>query len=167
MDMLWKHIVTHGLFFGLAVNGYLLLTMLTTSPRVWGYADYSDEIKAKIPPQTAKERRTAWLVGIPWFIFIIAFPFYSTYALKTGLGGEIPYWAAFLNVVVLVLLATLGDLVILDWLIISVITPRFVIIPGTEPEDYKDFSHHFKGHARAVIPLLLVSVVISAIVWFA
>lgn len=163
--MLWTHIVSHGLFYGLAVNIYLFLVMITTSPRVWGYADYSDEIKAKVPAQTSREKRLALLIGIPWFIFTFGFPIYSTYALKASMGGEIPFWAAFLNVFVLVLLATLGDLVILDWFIISKITPAFVIIPGTEAADYKDFSHHFKGHARAVIPLLLVTLVISTIVW--
>jgi len=147
------------------VNGYLLLMMVSTSPRVWGYVDYPDEIKAKVPPQTAKEKRLALLIGLPWFIFTFGFPVYSTYILKASLGGDLPFWAAFLNVFVLVLLATLGDLVILDWLIISKITPSFVIIPGTEAADYKDFSHHFRGHARAVIPLLLVTVVIAAIVW--
>jgi hypothetical protein len=163
--MLWTHIVSHGLFYGFAVNIYLFLVMITTSPRVWGYADYSDEIKAKVPAQTSREKRLALLIGIPWFIFTFGFPIYSTYALKASMGGEIPFWAAFLNVFVLVLLATLGDLVILDWFIISKITPAFVIIPGTEAADYKDFSHHFKGHARAVIPLLLVTLVISTIVW--
>jgi len=163
--MLWKYIATQGILYMLAFNGYLLLMMVTTSPSVWGYADYSEEIKAKVPPQTTSERQLALIVGLPWMIFTFGFPIYSTYALKANLGGEMPYWAALLNVLVLVLLATLGDLVILDWLIVSKITPPFVIIPGTEEADYKDFSHHYRGHARAVIPLLLVSVVISGIVW--
>jgi hypothetical protein len=163
--MLWTHIVSHGLFYALAVNTYLFLMMITTSARVWGYADYSDEIKAKVPPQTSREKRLALLIGLPWFIFTFGFPIYSTYALKASMGGDLPFWAAFLNVFVLVLLATIGDLVILDWLVISKITPAFVIIPGSEAADYKDFSHHFNAHARAVIPLLLASVVISTIVW--
>ncbi len=165
--MLWTHFLTHGLFYALAVNLYLFLMMVTTSPRVWGYADYSDEIKAKVPPQTPHEKRLALLISLPWFIFTFGFPIYSSFALKASLGGEIPYWTALLNVLVLVLLATFGDLVILDWLIISKITPAFVIIPGTDVTDYRDFSHHFKAHARAVIPLLVVSVVISLIVWLA
>ena len=48
--MILTHIVTHALFFAVIVNGYLLLMMLTTSPRVWGYSDYSEAIKAKVPP---------------------------------------------------------------------------------------------------------------------
>jgi len=164
--MILTHIITHGLFFAVIVNGYLLLMMVTTSPRVWGYSDYPGSIKVKVPPQTAKEKRLAAMIGIPWFIFIIVFPIMSTYALKSKLGGEITFWIAFLNVFTLVFLATLGDLVILDWLIISKITPNFVMIPGTEKEDYKDFSHHYKAHARAAIALILLSFIFAGLVWY-
>ena len=34
------------------------------------------------------------------------------------------------------------------------------------PEDYKDFSHHYKGHLVATIPLIFVCVIISAIIVF-
>jgi hypothetical protein len=163
--MLWRHILTHGLLFAFLFNGYLLLLMVTTSPRVWGYADYSEEIKAKVPPQTASEKRLALLVSLPWLLITFGFPTASTYLLKANLGGEIPYWSAFLNVFVQVALATLGDLVILDWLIVSRLTPSFVIIPGTTAADYKDFSFHYKAHARAVLPLLGVSAFIAGIVW--
>ena len=40
--MVLTHLVVHGLFFAVIVNGTLLLVMLTTSPRVWGYSDYED-----------------------------------------------------------------------------------------------------------------------------
>ncbi|MCP4539288.1 MAG: hypothetical protein GY832_19300, partial [Chloroflexi bacterium] len=63
-------------------------------------------------------------------------------------------------------LATLGDLVILDWLIIDVITPEFVIMPGTDKADYADFSHHYKAHARALVPLLVLCVVFAAVVYY-
>jgi hypothetical protein len=70
---------------------------------------------------------------------------------------------AFLNLFVLFLLATIGDLVFLDWLIVSKVTPQFVIIPGTEKEDYKDLSHHFKGHLKASVVLIPVLLVIAGI----
>jgi len=164
--MVLTHALTHGLLFALVVNGYLLVMMLTTSPRVWGYADYSEAIKAKVPPQTREERRLALIVGLPWMVFTLGFPIFSSYVLKSRLGGELPFWTAFLNVFILVLLATVGDLVILDWLIVSTITPKFVIIPGTDKADYADFSHHYRGHARAVVPLLLVCAVIAGVVWY-
>jgi hypothetical protein len=137
--------------------------MVSTSPRVWGYSDYSEAIKAKVPPQTRKEKRLALIIGLPWIIFTLGHPIYSTYILKSKLGGEIPFWTAFLNVFVLVFLATLGDLVILDWL---KITPEFVMIPGTEKADYQDFSHHYKAHARAAVPLVLLCIILAGIVWY-
>jgi len=164
--MVLTHVATHGLLFAFVVNAYLLVMMLTTSPRVWGYTDYSDEIKTKVPPQTEKEKRLALIVGLPWMIFTFGFPIFSTYVLKSKLGGEIPFWTAFLNVFVLVFLATLGDLVVLDWLIVNKITPKFVIIPGTDEADYEDFSHHYKAHARAVGPLLVVCIIFAGVVWY-
>ncbi len=164
--MLISHLLQHGMFFMVAATASLLLIMLATSPRVWGYTDYSEAIKAKVPPQTAQEKRLALIVGIPWLIFILGFPIFSTFALKSRLGGEIPFWTALLNVFVLVTLATLGDLLILDWLIVNTITPNFVIIPGTEKADYKDFSHHYQAHARAIIPLTLTCIIIAGVVSF-
>ncbi len=164
--MVIAHLLTHGLFFAFIVNGYLLLVMILTSPRIWGYADYPEAIKNKVPPQTKREKLLATFIGLPWFIFVLGFPIFSTYALKSKLGNEIPFLIAFLNVLVLSLLATLGDLILLDWLLVSKITPKFVIIPGSEKTDYKDFSHHYKAHAKATVWLILVCFIIAGIVWY-
>jgi hypothetical protein len=164
--MVITHLITHGLFYTFITDGYLLLVMILTSPRIWGYTDYSVAIKNKVPPQTRREKLFAAMIGLPWFVFILGFPIFSTYALKSKLGDEIPFWIAFLNVFVLSLSATLVDLIILDWLIVSKITPRFVIIPGSEKADYKDFSHHYKAQAKATIGLTLICFIIAGIVWY-
>jgi hypothetical protein len=164
--MVVTHLITHGLFFAVIFNGYLLLVMVLAGPRVWGYTDYPEVIKNKVPPQTQREKLLAAVIGLPWFIFVLVFPIFSTYVLKSKLGDEIPFLIAFLNLLVLFLLATVGDLVILDWLIISKITPKFVIIPGSERADYKDFSHHYKAHAKALVGLILVCLIIAGIVWY-
>lgn len=162
--MVMGHVLTHGLIFAVIANAYLFLVMISTSPRVWGYTDYPEAIKNKVPAQTPREKLKALLIGLPWLIFVLGFPLFSTYSLKSKLGHEIPFWTAFLSVFVMVLLATLGDLVVLDWLVVSKITPRFVIIPGSEKADYKDFSHHYKAHAKAAVALVLVSLAMAAIV---
>ena len=161
--MLPEYTILHGLFFGLAVTSYLLLIMVSFNPRVWGYQDYSDEIKAKIPPQTKHEKRTAIMISIPFFLLIIVFPLYSLIMLKAQLGSELNFITAFIHLVTLFFFGTIGDLVILDWLIVSKITPRFVIIQGTDEEDYKDFSHHYRGHALAALPIIILCVIIAII----
>jgi hypothetical protein len=92
------------------------------------------------------------------------FPYSRPNSLKSKLGNEISFWTAFFSLAVMVLLATLGDLVVLDWLVVSKITPRFVIIPGSEKADYRDFSHHYKAHVKAAVALVLVSLAMAAII---
>ncbi|MFX1282930.1 MAG: hypothetical protein ACFFB5_04710 [Promethearchaeota archaeon] len=164
--MVFEIIVFNGLFYTTSCTIYLLIFMITFNPRIWGYQDYPEKIKEKVPPQTRRERIIAGLVGIPWLLFLLGYPLISTISLKTEFNGEIPYEIAFLNIFFMVFSFFLIDLVVLDWLIISKITPKFVIIEGTTPEDYKDFSHHYKGHLIAVIPLILICVVFSAIIIF-
>ncbi|UCG00361.1 MAG: hypothetical protein JSW11_12000 [Candidatus Heimdallarchaeota archaeon] len=164
--MVFQKIVINGLFYTLICTLYLLIFMITFNPRIWGYQDYPEKIKEKIPPQTRRERVTAGLVGIPWFLFLLAYPLISTLVLKTELNGKISFEIAFLNIFFMVFLFFLVDLIVLDWLIISKITPQFVIIDGTTPEEYKEFSHHYKGHLIAAVPLILVCAVFSAIIVF-
>jgi hypothetical protein len=165
--MIVDHLLTHGLFYAVIVTGYLFIMMISTSPRVWGYNDYPQSIKDKVPPQTKSEKKSALLVALPWFLFAFGFPIYSTLILKGKLSNNISAWMAFLNLLVLFLFATIGDLVILDWLIVSKITPRFVVIPGSEKQDYKDFSHHLKGHVKSLVVIIPVLLIVATIISFA
>ena len=161
--MLLYQSITQGLLIALLFNGYLLLMMVSFSPRIWGYSDYSEEIKAKIPPQTRQEKRTAVLLSLPFFIIAFGLPIYSLWTLKGQLGGELPFVTAFTHLLVIFIIGTFGDLVILDWFIVSRITPKFVMIPGTSEEDYKDFSHHYRGHLWATIPMVALCAIVAAI----
>jgi hypothetical protein len=162
--MVITHLIIHGLFYGIMVIGYLFLIMIMFSPRVWGYKDYPDVVKRKVPAQTQKEKMLGAGIGLPWFVFVLGFPIFSTLALKSKLGGKISFTLALLNVLIMVIFATLGDLVLLDWIVVSKITPKFVIIPGTDKEDYRDFSHHYKDHAKAIIPLIILCLIIAGLI---
>jgi len=163
--MVLRQMVVHGFGFALVANGYLLLVMLATSPRIWGYSDYPEVVRAKVPPQTRREKLAGAILGVPWLLFILGYPVFSTYAMKSSLGGEIPFLVAFLNPLVLLQLLNLGDVLILDWLIVSKITPAFVIIPGSTAADYKDMSHHFRGHIWATLAIVLLSLIIGTVVF--
>lgn len=156
-----EKIIFNGLFYTIISAGYLFIFMVTCNPRIWGYQDYPDRIKEKVSPQTRKERGIAGLVSLPWFLFLLAYPLISTTVLERELDGELPFELAFLNIFFMVFMFFLVDLVILDWLIISKITPKFVIIDGTTAEDYKDFSHHYKGHLIAFFPLIFLCALLA------
>ena len=162
--MLFSYSLIHGMIYGGGITGYILLLMVTTSSRVWGYQDYPDRVKEKVPPQTKRERRMAGVFSIPFLLFSLVFPVYSVLGLKALMGGSISFMDAFVHLLILMASVTFGDLVLLDWLIISKITPGFVVIPGSEVGDYKDFSHHYRGHLRAAVVMVIISVVIALIV---
>ena len=163
-EMLLSFSLIHGLIYGGGITGYILLLMATTSPRIWGYQDYPERVKEKVPPQTKRERTVAGVFGVPFLLFSLVFPVYSVLELKAQMGGGISFMDAFLHLLILMASVTFGDLVLLDWLIISKITPGFVVIPGSAAEDYKDFSHHYRSHLRAAVIMVLVSAVIAVIV---
>ena len=162
--MVLKQMIVHGTAFAIVGNGYLLLMMVTLSPRIWGYHDYPEAVRANVLPQTKREKVAGAIVGLPWILFILGFPVFSTYAMKSALGGEIPFLIAFLNPLVLLQLMNLGDVLVLDWLIVSRITPAFVIIPGSTAADYKDMSYHYKAHVWASGGMVVLSLVIGAVV---
>ena len=154
----------HGLIYGSVFTGYIFLLMITLSPRIWGYTDYPETVKRKVPPQTRRERTIAGIVSVPFFLLAIAYPAYSVLTLKDRLGGVMTFSDAFVHLLMMVVFMTIGDLVILDWFIISKITPRFVIIPGSEAEDYKDFSHHYRGHLKGTIVMIVLCAAVAVIV---
>jgi len=164
--MVQSHIIVHALIYNIVMIGSLVIIMMSVPARVWGYSDYSKEIKAKVPPQTKKEKRLAAIIGVPWILFGIGFPIISTLLLENKLGSEIPFWTAFLNIFIMVFLANLIDLVVLDWLIVSKITPSFVMIPGTEKADYDDFSFHYKAQLVASVVLLGVTLIGAFLFWY-
>lgn len=159
--MILNHFIVHGLFFAFVVNLYLLVGMVFLNPRIWGYQDYPQVIKDKVSPQTKKEKNIGVFLSIPWFIFIIGFPILSTISLKSKLNGNISLITSVLFIYFLLTLANLIDLIVLDWLIINKITPKFVIISGTEPKDYKDFSHHYKGHLKSFFIFIPICILMA------
>jgi hypothetical protein len=160
----FSYSLQQGLFYGLVINGYLLLMMMTVNPRIWGYEDYPDIVKQKVQPLTDREKRLRYIFALPFFLFMPLYPIYSVLQMKSLNGGTISFIAAFVHLLILAGIAFLGDLIILDWLIISKITPKFVIIEGSDPADYKDFTHHYIGHAYASVIIILILAALSYIV---
>jgi hypothetical protein len=168
VTVMWTNIVVHGLVFAVILIAYLLFIMMKLSPRVWAFSDYPKEITSKVLPQTKEERRTAKIAAVPFFIFGIGYPFLSTYLLKGLLGGTISILDAFLNTFGVIMFGFMADLIILDLLIVGTLTPKFVIIAGTEDmkeKEYKDFRlYHAKAHVKGLLLLAVVSLVIGVIV---
>ncbi len=167
---LWIYILLNGLFFATILTIYLLFIMIRFSPRVWGFSDYTKDITEKVLPQTKEEKKKAIVIYIFFLLIGLGFPIISTIVLENVLyKGKIDFFSAFLNIFIIIMFGNIADLVILDLIIVGTITPKFVIIPGTEgmkDKEYKDFRIiHAIAHMKGTILLILLSIIIAMIIW--
>ena len=139
-----------------------LLWLVGRNPR-YMMQDYPPEITANIPPQTAKEKREGMRYGLPFLIILVGFP------LAAGLLfiflGPISFMELWLRIFLLMLSFNLVDLAILDWMIFCTITPRFMVLPGTEGHPgYKNYFFHFVGFLKGLLFVSIGSLVVAGLV---
>lgn len=166
---LLTNILVHGLIFAGIMTIYLLAMMKLLPPRVWAMSDYPKSITEKVSPQTKEEKKKGAVMFIPFLIIGFGIPIISTIILKLEMGGQIDIISAFLNIFGIFMFANIADLIILDILIVGTITPKWVVIPGTEDlvdTEYKAFrKYHAKGHVKGSLIMagvcLLIAIIIS------
>ena len=160
----FRRIVLDGAILSL-VASLLLIVSLRLNPRIW-LQDYPEDIQNKVPPKTGQEKRLSLIFGLPFLVLLAAVPFVSTLALKRQDGG-VSFLQLFLNAFGVVFAFNLVDLLLLDWLMFCTITPRSVVIPGTEGmKGYKDYSYHFKASVIGTVLSIVAGLVIAGIVSF-
>jgi hypothetical protein len=155
-------ILLDGIILSVLASG-TILAILRFNPRLF-LQDYPAEIQNQVPPKTEKEKHQALLVGIPFLIILIAIPFLSTLSLAK-LGGEERFSFLFINAFGVAFLFNLVDCLVLDWLIFCLITPDFLVIPGTKGmQAYKDYRFHFRAFLIGTALSIIAGLGIAGIV---
>ncbi|NME98917.1 nitroreductase [Aneurinibacillus aneurinilyticus] len=125
----------------------ILLVSLYYNPRIW-LLDYPKDIQKVAEARTKKENRQFYVIGTI-IMSLIAVPFITSIYFE---GNEITFLKAFLHLYIVFFMVSLADLIILDWLIFCLITPNFIIIPGTKgAKGYKDYLFHFIGFLKGAV----------------
>ena len=136
-----------------------LFAMLRFNPRMF-LRHYPKEVQAAVPPKSARERRLSLFLGL-----LIGLPFGSALVWRTATLGTRHFWELFDYAFGVLFVFNLVDLLILDWLIVCWIEPKWVILPGTEhiviPNQYL---HHFKGFLIGTAGLATVGLAIATLV---
>jgi hypothetical protein len=123
------------------------------------------DIKEKVAPLTSQEKRRALFFAIPFFVLVIGGPFLSGLSLEIEAHGAISFLEIALHVFGVMFVVNLVDLVLLDWLIYCTITPRFVVIPGTEGmAGYKDYLFHIRAHVRGTVLQVILALVLAGLI---
>lgn len=158
-----RHIVIEGVTLCLLL-GVLVMASLKYNPRLW-LQDYPKRIRDKVPPLNKREKVEQGLITIPFLLLAFGLPFLGVLLVKSAHSGSIPFVAAYLTAAGILQLFNLFDAVVLDYFILTLMKPRFMIIPGTTQEDYLlsdlglQVRNFFKGVvicAALAIPIALV-----------
>ena len=148
--LLLKHVLIDGAFGSVIVAG--ILVALTSANRRILLQDYPQEVQARVPPLNDREKRlravaTVLFLGSMVVVFLV-----SDQRLKADNGGSLPLVLAFVNTYLLFLFFNLFDLIVVDYLIISVWKPKFTVLPGSEGLEhlYQNFTYHFKAFLKGL-----------------
>ncbi len=80
------------------------------------------------------------------------------------IGGGSVFFAVLVGIFVMLLVFNIVDLLILDWLIFNTLTPRIIVLPGTEgAQGYRDYGFHFRAFLKGVAGSLVGSLLIAGV----
>ena len=157
--------IRDGVVLSLFASGLIFLSV-KVNPRMW-LQDFPKEIQSKVPPKTAEEKRQSLLFGIPFLLVLVSIPLLSCILMKHRSSTPVSFLSLFFNAFGVGFFFNLIDLVVIDWLIFCFVTPKFMVIPGTEgmPE-YKDYAFHFQAFLTGTILSVVMGGIISVIIYF-
>ncbi len=163
----WNLILAHSILYSIPASIYLVILLLIDNRMFLSKGDYPDDVIAAVPPRTIEETRKAGILSIPWMLWAVIFPAYSVYVYIVQAGAKPPFWAVSLHAFLIFFSFWLVDLVVLDILMFATITPKFIVIPGTEGfPGYKRIDWHLRGHFKTGLPLLIVlGLAVGGVVW--
>jgi hypothetical protein len=101
---------------------------------------------------------------ILFWVCLLGFPAVAALSVKAANLGIL---SIFLSAFGLVILCNLVDWLLLDWLIVCTITPKFMVLPGTEGmAGYKNYGMHFRGFLIGTVLAAVIGLLLTVILVF-
>lgn len=162
--LLVSQIVIDGLILSIGLSA-IILGGMTLNPRLMAQ-DYPPEIKTQISPLNAAEKKQQVVMALLFWVFALGLLGYSN-AQLVARSGENAFVPLFINTYLVFEIANLFDLVVMDYLIIMILKPRFLFVPGVENlAQYNTFTYHFKGFLKGLMYGAVIGLVVAAVSTF-
>lgn len=145
------NLLTHLILYNLMAS-ILIYGSLAYQPRLWLHR-MPPEIRSKVPPKTPEEKKRFLWIALPFILLLFAYPILYVIQMGTNLVTSFGMLVAFLAGF------AVWDTLVLDILIFCMLTPRFILIGGTERADYSNMKYHLASGAKG----LVMSVVFSGL----
>ncbi|HZR38783.1 MAG TPA: hypothetical protein VFB12_01615 [Ktedonobacteraceae bacterium] len=161
MDIL-STIIIYGIACSFLIS-IVVLAQLWYNPRLL-LQDYPKDVQQQVPPKTPAEKRVSTYWAVVLFLLMLAFPLAAALSSK---AAHHSFLEVFLSAFGVLFLFNLVDLLVMDWLIVCTITPKFLVIPGTEGmAGYKNYAMHFKGLLIGTGVSVVLSLLFTTLVMF-
>lgn len=151
-----------GLELSLALTT-LMLVSFALAPDMY-VGDYPPDIRAKFGKMSARSARMRPYVAVMFFAVAMGIPLAGLYQVRADIG-TLTFSSALVFSLVALLTFNVYDLLILDWLVVCTLRPRWFVLPGTEGmAGYRDYRFHFVGFLIG-LGFCAVGAVMISLVW--
>ncbi len=158
-------IARDGGLLGLFLCAYVLLS-LRINPRFILH-DMPADVRAAAAPLSRRERWLEAVLAVPFLTVMLLGPLLSSLGLAREHPGPPGFVALAVNAYGVLFVASLADLVLLDLLLVCTLTPRWLVVPGTEGcPGYKDRRHQIRAHLRGallIVPIALLQGALASV----
>lgn len=125
--------------------------------------DYPPDIRAQHGPMNEATRKQANQATLPLLAAL-------GLVLVLGLGqlrslfGELTFLNTFIVTTLIFQTWNLIDLIVLDWLLLMTLKPKFMIIPGTAGlAGYRDYGFHFRKFLRGIVFTFILALIVTVL----
>jgi hypothetical protein len=159
---LLRLVMVYGVPLSLSLSA-LITMMLVRNPRLL-LRSYPEDVRNAVPPLSVAEKRERACWAAMFLALAFAFPFAAALAAKTA---HRDFLDIFLSGFGVAFLFNLVDWLILDWLIVCTVTPKFVVLPGTAGmAGYKNYRMHFRGFLLGSVVSLAIGLLMATAATF-
>src|ERR1041385_3731811 len=146
------------------VMGVLVLGSLIYNARLW-LQDYPKPIRDKVPPLSATEKRQRVVVAVVFMSILFGGVLFTALQLRASQAEQISFGTAYLYIFLMLLIFNLFGALVLDLFIITLLKPRFVILPGAEGMEYlfNDYRKHLSDFLKGMVFCVVASVPFAVI----
>ena len=147
------------------VLGVIVIGSMMYNARLW-LQDYPKPIRDKVPPLSPSEKRDRSVLVVLLLGVLLGMMVLEIFQLRTGLTGRISFGAAYLHLFLMLSIFNLFDALVLDLFILTLLKPKFAILPGAEGMEYlfNDYRKQLIDFLKGVVFCTVASLPLAGIV---
>ena len=159
-------VVVDGLILSLALS-VVILGSLYLNPRLWMH-DYPADMRAKVPPLTRREKQVQLVVTVLFLAAGVGALVWAGTRLLAANGGQVTFLTAYVHIFLVLNIFNVFDAVVLDYLLIARLKPKFVMMPGTAGMEYlfEDWGMHLRNYLKGIVVCAVLALPAALLIAF-